>query len=234
MAHVACYNVSTALSNKSKEVHFKIFFLSILITATLLAKVEKWSLESIPVYRWTEVKHRENPMGWENPQVVYKRENLYLKIWEPHEARSENFMRAYRSGAFEDIAPLKAIVIDKNHLCRGYVTWHCEPIHQSFFGKRKVKISEWMKKADPEQVDAVMQLLVKMRDKTVQLGFFYLDLQVFNIGIDEQGKCYLFDLDGILEFDVFRKLRKKFAWQTATGLLSAQEIERLSKEYKKR
>jgi hypothetical protein len=175
----------------------------------LKAEIEFWKLDQLNVKKLKKIKHRHSTIVWESSHNVYEYEEFYIKIWEPDARRSKNFLKAYKVGVFEDIAALKAIILDRSQACRGYVTVKTRKLHPWMQLPGHVQKAQ----TDLEHTDstAFVELLQRMRQKTLDTGFVYGDIRYDNVGMLKEA-CYLFDLDGIVSLRIYKNLKKRYLW----------------------
>ncbi len=176
-----------------------VFFL----TFCLHAELEIWKLDSLPVRKWTIVKQVP-------PHTVYKGDGFFVKLWHAnsyHFAQGKNdlFIKGIRLGFFEDIAPLKAVIMDEHGSCHGYATWAYDSIGTDSEKIKRKGLDRLEKLSQNKDLLLVIQLYSRMRKNSLKTGFGLT--QDFtgkeNIGT-KNGKYYLIDLDHICDIEDFK------------------------------
>ena len=119
--------------------------------------------------------------------------------------RNMDFYLFAKEGALDNIVPLKAVIIDKNNQCCGYVTYPCKILDIDINAIKNGK-----KNGHPYET-AVRKLLSNMQKSTLEFGVCFNDVCPGNLGIYNNA-CYYFDLDGIWSL---LKLKENFPeeWQ---------------------
>jgi hypothetical protein len=89
-------------------------------------------LEDIDVSNMTpmkERKHKESDTLNHN-RIIYHDESskTYYKIWERDYVHNKSFTKAMVNNAYDNylISPLKSLIFDREHICRGYITFEGE------------------------------------------------------------------------------------------------------------
>jgi len=63
-------------------------------------------------------------------RIIYyhEKENLYYKFWEKEYIHNASFTKAMLNNIYDNdlILPLKSLIFDKEHICRGYITYSGE------------------------------------------------------------------------------------------------------------
>ncbi len=177
---------------------FRFFLLLFLFTQSAYCEIKEWKLQDIPLAKCTIIK--KIPL-----HTVYQYENYYIKIWEENTRnmlnnRNTDFYLFAKKGALNNIVPLKAVIIDKNDQCCGYVTYPCEILNIDI-----AAIKNGKKTGHPHET-AVRQLFSNMQKSTLHFGVCFNDVSSGNLGF-YNGKYYYFDLDGIWSLS---KLKENF------------------------
>lgn len=99
-------------------------------------------------------------------RVIYydRKTNLYYKIWEKEYNKNNLFTEAMLNNIFDNelILPLKSLIFDKEHVCRGYITYGGETTKKELidipdlYEKYKINISnsKWIL-SDPVSINIV-------------------------------------------------------------------------------
>ena len=99
-------------------------------------------------------------------RIIYleQKTNLYYKIWEKEYIHNKSFTRAMLNNIFDNdlILPLKSLIFDKEHICRGYITYSGETTKKELidipdlYEKYKTNIlnSKWIL-SDPVSINIV-------------------------------------------------------------------------------
>jgi hypothetical protein len=181
------------------------------------AEVERWELDAIPLENFSRIKNNKG-------HVIYKGDGCYVKIWHQgswhfRNKKNDLFAEAVEQGFFDEIAPLKALIMDKDKCC-GYVTWACQPLHvdSSMIKKKLISLDRIR---HPEMI-LVMQLYAQMRKQVLATGFCLT--QDFsaksNLALGNE-RCYLIDLDHIEKLENFKKQNPK-TWKSKLYFLYEQ------------
>lgn len=112
-----------------------------------------------------ERNHRHNDTLNHYRVIYYDRKtNLYYKIWEKEYIHNASFTRAMLNNIFDNdlILPLKSLIFDKEHICRGYITYSGETTKKELidipdlYEKYKTNIlnSKWIL-SDPVSINIV-------------------------------------------------------------------------------
>lgn len=112
-----------------------------------------------------ERKHRHNDTLNHYRVIYYERKtNLYYKIWEKEYIHNASFTKAMLNNIFDNdlILPLKSLIFDKEHICRGYITYSGETTKKELidipdlYEKYKTNIlnSKWIL-SDPVSINIV-------------------------------------------------------------------------------
>lgn len=112
-----------------------------------------------------ERKHRKNDT-LNHYRIIYydKKYKLYYKIWEKEYVHNRCFTKAMKNNIYDNdlILPLKSLIFDKEHICRGYITFEGEPSDKELidipdlYQKFKINIlnSKWIL-SDPVRINIV-------------------------------------------------------------------------------
>ena len=168
---------------------------------TLHAQIEIWQLDAIPLKNFTIVKNIRE-------RTVYKEKDFYVKIWRDGSWHFQNnqdaiFLQAVYRGFFDDIAPLRAVIMDKKNRCCGYVTWTCQPVSVNSVRIREDK--NLLHHLNNKGLISVIQLYARLRKKALETGFCIINdfTGPWNLGILHE-RCYLIDLDNVQNLQQFQ------------------------------
>ena len=129
-----------------------------------------------------------------------------VKVWSDAHPAATNFMKAFQSHFYDDIAQIEGVIFDKNNRCRGYIT--------SYIISREREKQKWesygfvLEKncndvkifaACDKQPQNYKNFFEKLMQNSKKSGFLSTDFCPNNIGIDHKtGRLYLFDLEDVL------------------------------------
>ena len=89
-------------------------------------------LEDIDVSNMATIKERKHKQSdtLNHYRIIHydQSSKTFYKIWEKDYAHNKSFTRAMAINAYDNhlILPLKALIFDREHICRGYVTFEGE------------------------------------------------------------------------------------------------------------
>lgn len=126
--------------------------------------------------------------------------------------RNDWFYHFVKIGALDDITPIKAVILNNQGKCCGYVTFRCLPISVA------LTIIDTNPSSRPYLKEKINSLLLQMKEKTHQFGICFHDISYENLGI-HNNKCYYYDLDGVWNIKDFQKTYPK-TWKSALVYLN--------------
>ncbi len=160
-------------------------------------------IEDLDINKMTYIKSAgRGPSG----RTVYfdKSNNVYVKIWGISYFCTSFFLKALRKKFYDELAPLKCILIDREYNCRGYVTHSLKNYPLNLIGDSKIGIAS--AKYQNESYSDFLQLLQK---RTQETGIIYYDLTMSNIACNGTD-YFLIDLESVIDIPIKKELRAMF------------------------
>lgn len=166
--------------------------------------LHEFKLEDLPVPGNDDI-HTEFHQNANRIVYATKDKKCVLKIWQKNYFHAQQFLLAYRAHFFEGIAPLIAIILDRDGECRGYVTsymidrcFNRQQWNSYGFVLEKNKIGVNIFAPYDQQPAIYKNLFDRLLEKTQDTGLVMMDFCPNNCVVDpESGALYISDLEDV-------------------------------------
>jgi hypothetical protein len=175
------------------------------LSAIQISGYKTVSLESLDLTQIALLKNAKDDPHFRS--VYYdKALNQYIKIWSENYPEAGNFLKAIASGFYDHLAPLEAIVVDKDNRCRGYVTKGLKNsnLQLSFCKNRHGSVC--LQNSALQNL-SYQEFYAHLLQTCQEKGLYYLDLTPGNILLDADS-YYLADLECVYTCDQLLELQK--------------------------
>ena len=121
-----------------------------------------------------------------------------IKLWSEEYPDTKRFLDALKVHFYKNLAPLDFIILDKNNVCRGYITKKLNSNNKNFSLLKGIYEKGSFHYFPLSHQQKEFQILIQqLKQKFLSTNVVYIDLIPENIVFDDDGNFYLIDLESI-------------------------------------